>query len=239
MNLTVDIGNSSAKVAVFNGDSIVMRKRVGNGLTDSLAMIVADYDIEACAYSIVGKLQPEVENALQHLVPHTLRVTGTTPTPLVCDYATPDTLGPDRLAAAVGAAACAPGHDLLVVDAGTCVTYEFVSAEGHYLGGNISPGLGIRLRSLHQQTALLPLVSSNESTISMGIDTPTAIRTGVLRGMEYEVEGYIRAFKRAKPQGRVFVTGGNGYRLAREWEVERNDALVETGLHTILKYNMN
>lgn len=239
MDLIVDIGNSSAKVAVFNNDTLVMRRRLGNALTDSLAMIVEDYRIKACALSIVGKTQPEVEVALRHLVPHTLHVTGHTPTPLICDYATPETLGADRLAAAVGAATLMPGHDLLVIDAGTCITYEFVNAEGHYLGGNISPGLGIRLRSLHEQTALLPLVNSDENRQKIGTDTASAIRAGVLRGMELEVEGYIRTFKQEKPDGRVFVTGGNSHRFTENKEVIHHHTLVETGLHAILTYNLN
>lgn len=237
MNLIVDIGNSTVKVAVMNDNAIVMHRRLGNEPTDGLAMIVEDIDIDACAYSSVGKPLPNLEAAIRHLIPNTLKVTGLTPTPLLCDYRTPETLGADRLAVAVGAAACVPGKPLLVVDAGTCVTYEYVSADGHYLGGNISPGLGIRLRSLHEQTALLPLVGNDERVPTIGYDTPSAIRAGVIRGMNYEIEGCIRDFKRHEPDGVVFITGGNGFRFANEMEVERNESLVEIGLNAILNYN--
>ena len=154
----------------------------------------------------------------------------------MCDYASPETLGADRLAAAVGAAYCCKGHDLLIVDAGTCITYDYVSAEGHYLGGNISPGLGMRLRALHEQTARLPLVNADGEIERIGSNTINAIRAGVLQGVDYEITGYIRTMMRRKPDARIFLTGGNGYRFAQETEVERNDALVEIGLNCILQY---
>lgn len=236
MNLIVDIGNSSAKAAVFDGDNMVMRKRLGDDLANNIAMIADVYKIDACAFSSVGRPRPEVADAIRQLVPFTVQVTGCTPTPLVCDYASPETLGADRLAAAVGAAYCCKGHDLLIVDAGTCITYDYVSAEGHYLGGNISPGLGMRLRALHEQTARLPLVNADGEIERIGSNTINAIRAGVLQGMDYEITGYIRTMMRRKPDARIFLTGGNGYRFAQETEVERNDALVEIGLNCILQY---
>ena len=144
MNLIVDIGNSSAKAAVFNGNEMVAHKRLTANMVDGIAMLTADYDIKACAFSSVGTPRPDVAQALKQMVPGALHVTGATPTPLICDYLTPDTLGADRLAAAVGAASIFPECHLLIVDAGTCITYDYVSAEGHYLGGNISLGLGMR-----------------------------------------------------------------------------------------------
>lgn len=236
MNLIVDFGNSSAKAAVFKGEELVLRQRIGNDLSDRLARLAEEFDIDACAYSTVGAPQTDVAEMLRQLVPEALHVTGATPTPLVCDYRTPETLGADRLAAAVGAAHCLPHLPLLIVDAGTCITYDYVSAEGHYLGGNISLGLGMRLRALHDQTARLPLISAEGDHPDIGCDTQTAIRAGVLLGMDHEIRGYIRRFLQLHPDGRVFVTGGNGYRFAREAEVERNDALVEIGLNCILEH---
>lgn len=236
MNLIVDIGNSSAKAAVFNGDDMVMRKRLNADLVDNIAMIAADYDIDACAFSSVGRPRPDVAEAIRHLVPGALHVTGITPTPLICDYSTPETLGADRLAAAVGATWCRPNADLLIIDAGTCITYDYVSADGHYLGGNISLGLGMRLRALHEQTARLPLVSADGDLTNIGRNTHEAIRAGVIKGMDYEIKGYIRQMWQQHPNAHIFVTGGNGYRFAQETEVERNDALVEIGLNCILQY---
>lgn len=236
MNLIVDIGNSTAKAAVFKDGEMVLRKRLNANLEDGIAMIVEEFDIDACAYSSVGKVRPELGEAIKHMVPEVFHVTGETATPLICDYLTPETLGADRLAAAVGAAYCCPGHDLLIVDAGTCITYDYVSASGHYLGGNISLGMGMRLRALHEQTARLPLVSAEGEAPFIGRNTQQAIRTGVIRGMDYEIKSYIRDMRQQHADARVFLTGGNGYRFAQEYEVERNDALVEIGLNCILEY---
>lgn len=236
MNLIVDIGNSTAKAAVFKDGEMVLRKRLNANLEDGIAMIVEEFDIDACAYSSVGKVRPELDEAIKHMVPEVFHVTGETATPLICDYLTPETLGADRLAAAVGAAYCCPGHDLLIVDAGTCITYDYVSASGHYLGGNISLGMGMRLRALHEQTARLPLVSAEGEAPFIGRNTQQAIRTGVIRGMDYEIKSYIRDMRQQYADARVFLTGGNGYRFAQEYEVERNDALVEIGLNCILEY---
>ena len=160
MNLIVDIGNSTVKAAVFDGEKLLVRRRLTGHLPDALAMLADEFHpIEACAYASVGTEMPQVEQMLRHLVPNALlRVTGLTPSPLRSAYRTPETLGADRWAAVVGAAKLLPATDLMVVDVGTCITYDYVSAEGTYQGGNISLGLGMRLRALHEQTARLPLV---------------------------------------------------------------------------------
>lgn len=237
MKLAVDIGNSSAKAALFDGERLVKRVRFGADFESQLAAMAKGVEIEACAFAAVGARSRQATDCLGKIAPRVLEVTGETPTPLVCDYLTPRTLGADRLAAAVGAASCQSGKPLLIVDAGTCVTYDFVSADGHYLGGNISPGLGMRLRVLHAQTAALPLVEAEGELPPAGHDTETAVRAGVIRGMEFEIKGYIRSFRQHHPDGSVFVTGGNGHRFAQGIDgVERNDALVEIGLNRILDH---
>lgn len=236
MNLIVDIGNSSAKLAVFDNQKMIHRKRAMGDVLAHIAAVLEEFDVEACVYSTVGQQQPALESEIEKLVPRFLHVTGCTATPLTCDYASPQTLGADRLAAAVGAAHCCPATDLLIVDVGTCVTYDYVSADGRYLGGNISPGVGMRLVSLHEQTARLPLVAAEGALPAIGRNTEEAIRSGVLRGIDYEISGYIRQMLRQHPKARIFLTGGNSYRFAKELEVERNDALVEIGLNCILQH---
>ncbi len=236
MNLIIDIGNSSVKLAVFDGQKMIHRKRVMDDVINHVANLVDEFNVNACVLSVVGQSQPNIEGALKTLVPQVLHVTGCTATPLTCDYHSPETLGADRLAAAVGAAYCCPASDLLIVDVGTCVTYDYVSADGRYLGGNISPGVGMRLVALHEQTARLPLVSAEGPLPTIGGNTTEAIRIGVLKGIDYEINGYIRQMLRQHPQARIFLTGGNGYRFAKELEVERNDALVEIGLNCILQH---
>jgi len=237
MNLIVDIGNSTVKAAIFDGKTMVTRRRLSENVTDAIATLTAGYHIEACAWTSVGKPQPETEAFLNQLAERTLHVTGTTPTPLACDYRTPATLGADRLASAAGAFFLCPGRDLLVVDAGTCITCDYISSDGRYLGGNISPGLGMRLRAMNQQTARLPLVTFEEDPPAIGYDTPTALRAGAVRGLRYEVAGYVKDFRSQHPDGHVFVTGGNAPRLAQGLNAEFCDTLVETGINQILLYN--
>lgn len=237
MNLIVDIGNSTSKAAVFDGDTMVARRRLGSHMADDLAMLASEYSVDACAWASVGPPHPEVKALLQQIARTTLAINGSTPTPLTCDYHTPATLGADRLAAAVGGAWIHPKTDLLIVDAGTCITYDYVSAEAHYLGGNISPGLGMRLRALQQQTARLPLVNAEGPLPDIGYDTSTAIRAGVTKGMLYEIRSYVDLFMQAHPNGHVFLTGGNAIRFAPQVTAEPCDTLVETGINQILLHN--
>lgn len=238
MNLIVDIGNSTAKAAVFDGNHMVVRKRLGAAAADALAMLASDFPIDACACGSVGADMPAVRQMLEHIAPgRVLHVNGLTPVPLVIAYRTPETLGADRLAAAVGAAALMPAAEVLVIDVGTCITLDRVTADGRYLGGNISLGMGMRLRALHDQTARLPLVGTDGPQPDFGYDTATAIRSGVIQGMAREIEGYVARFQRLHERSKVFLTGGNAYRFAQELDVERNDTLVETGLNAILAHN--
>lgn len=237
MNLIVDIGNSTSKAAVFDGVTMVTRRRLGSHLADDLAMLASAYPIKACAWASVGPPHPEVGALLSQLDRDALAITGSTATPLTLDYQSPATLGADRLAAAVGAATLRPATDLLIIDAGTCITYDYVTAAGHYLGGNISPGLGMRLRALQQQTARLPLISADGPQPEVGYDTTTAIRAGVIGGMIYEIAGYARAFREAHPHGHLYLTGGNAQRFAAHIDAELCDSLVETGINQILLHN--
>lgn len=238
MHVIVDIGNSSVKAAVFSPEGeLVDRRRLRGDFAESFLSFVLPYEITACAVASVGPRHEKLLAAVKSLDPHTLIINGTTPTPLVMDYRTPETLGADRLAAAVGALTLARGQETLVVDAGSCITYDFISADGRYRGGNISLGLGMRLRALHEQTARLPLILADGECPPIGQDTETAIRSGVIRGMNLEINGYIRQLRRTYPDSRVFLTGGNASRFAQEMDVDRHDTLVELGIHTILTYN--
>ena len=168
-----------------------------------------------------------------------LYVTGQTPAPVAVLYRTPATLGPDRLAAVVGAVTLQPGRPLLVVDAGTCVTYELVDAAGRYVGGNISPGLDMRLSALREHTARLPLVAPMGDIPAMGYDTETAIRAGVVRGIQFEIEGYIRHYREKYPDLFVFLTGGNRLNFDTRLKncIFADKYLVPRGLDRILEYN--
>lgn len=162
-----------------------------------------------------------------------------TPVPISVAYDR-TTLGSDRLAAVVGAEYLSPGCELLVIDAGTAITYERVSADGLYLGGNISPGLHVRLKSLHGFTSRLPLLDDMDYTLGYGLDTISAMQHGVALGVVYEIEGYINSLRRDYPQLKVYLTGGDADQLAAVVEmtgVELSHDLVLLGLNRILEYN--
>jgi type III pantothenate kinase len=160
------------------------------------------------------------------------------PMPLKIDYATPHTLGEDRIAAAVGAWSLFPGENSLVVDMGTAVTYDLVSADGHFKGGNIAPGIGMRLRSLHSFTARLPEVGGYGDTPLLGTDTATAMRAGAVRGVVGEI-AYYRAM--LPVDTRIVLTGGWAHRVNEflDFEATIDPCLVTKGLLSILLYNEN
>lgn len=241
MKLIIDIGNTVAKLVAFDGDEPVEEIRTCNGSLSALGAFAAKYAFTHGIVGTVRELTPEAEQRLQRLHIPILRFTTSTPVPIKNRYRSPQTLGPDRLAAAVGASSLKPGKALLIIDAGTCVTYELVDGKGNYWGGNIAPGMQMRLHALHQFTAKLPLVDPQGAVPGMGYDTETAIRSGVLRGMKYEIEGYIRSMRRKYPHLQVFLTGGD--------EISFDGTLISTvftdkyivprGLNKILDYNQD
>ena len=148
-------------------------------------------------------------------------------------------MGPDRLAAAVGAATLYPNSDVLIVDFGTAITCDLVSAEGEFLGGNISPGATLRFRALHQFTHRLPQCELIDREIFMGRDTVSAIEGGVVNGIVYEVEGYIRDLEKRYPSLRIIFTGGDSNFFAKRVKktIFATYDLVAYGLNRILEYN--
>lgn len=240
MHLVADIGNTRTKLHLFADGEQVEEACAPADAAGTVARWAAEHAVEACALSVVGAPDKALEEALQAIGCPVLRVTGTTPVPLRNEYATPETLGPDRLAAVVGAASLRPGRPLLVVDVGTCVKYDFVTADGRFLGGNISPGMGARFRALHAFTARLPLVGEEGPVPRFGDTTETAIRAGVMQGMRYEIEGYIREMRRKHPGLSIFLTGGDRLNFCKPLKsrIFANRNLVALGLERILEHNL-
>lgn len=206
MTLLLDFGNTRVKAAVKNGASLET-VYCGPAVLDDLKESVRDSDVDGGMWCAVHPLEKEMESWLLSKGLKPLR--WDTPVPLKNDYSTPQALGMDRLAAAVGAWCMKPAHDLLVIDAGTAITYDFVSAQGVYKGGNIAPGISMRLKSLHEHTGALPLVQAQGETPFLGNDTETAIRSGVVNGVRFEIDGLIRELQSKYPSLLVFLTGGD------------------------------
>ena len=169
--------------------------------------------------------------------------------PITNSYDTPATLGLDRLAAAVGAKSLCPEENLLIIDAGSAITYDFVSAEGEYMGGNIAPGLKMRFTILQQMTKKLPLVEVDENELIplFGKNTRDAIAAGVIRGVAYEVKGYMRTLQEKVQHFQTFLTGGNAPYVLNNVRKSRTEQrnlkfekhLVLIGLNNILRLNVN
>lgn len=239
MKLIIDIGNTMTKLVAFRGDEPVDMLKTEGMLLEELHAFAERHPFHSGIIGTVRNLPAEAEERLQSLPFPILRFNSSTPIPINNRYRTPETLGPDRLAAAVGAATLKPGFDLLIIDAGTCITYEVLDAQGNYWGGNIAPGMQMRLQALHEFTARLPLVRPEGEVPGMGYDTETAIRSGVLRGMKYEIEGYIRSMRTKYPGLLVFLTGGNKIKFDTTITdiIIADKYIVPRGLNRILDYN--
>ena len=239
MNLVIDIGNTTGKFFCFEGDELQAHGSEEGHQLSFLDNI--DKDVTAAIVSTVVDLAPEAEARLSALPCPVLRFTATTPTPLRNRYRTPATLGTDRLAAAVGAWAQQPHRPLLVIDAGSCITFDFVTAEGEYLGGNIAPGLHARLRAIGDYFPRLPHVSAEGDVPEVGYDTETAIRAGVITGMRHEIEGYIAAFQKKYAGLLVFLTGGDEFHLDDSVKscIFADHFIVPRGLNHILRHHLS
>ena len=240
MNLAIDIGNTLAKLAIIDGGQVVdflKTEQIDTAYIEKL--LKANPGIDAAVIVSSRDTDEELERFLEQRMKRFLRFDQNVPVPIVNRYATPGTLGADRLAAAVGANTIYPNSDILIVDFGTAITFDFVSAEGEFLGGNISPGAATRFRALHHFTRKLPLCELIDREVFMGRDTVSAIEGGVVNGIVYEVEGYIRDLERKYDGLRIIFTGGDSNFFAKRVKkpIFATYDLVAYGLNRILEYN--
>ncbi len=241
MNLAIDIGNSLTKVALFDGEQIVETVRIDRVSVEFLEELMERTPVRPtkAVLASVADVPEGVEQWLEEQMEQYLRVTYRTRIPLKNLYATPKTLGVDRLAAAVAASTIYPGSNILVVDLGTAITIDIVNAAGEFLGGNITLGAAGRFRALHQFTAKLPLLDKPEEVASFGNDTTTAIQSGVVTGIVYELESYIATAMARYSDLKIIFTGGDANYFAKRLKnaIFATGDLVVFGLNTILEYN--
>ena len=240
MNLCIDQGNSSTKVGVFDDNVLIDYFAIEELSEVEIEKLFERFSIDACIISSVTMKYDELLDILNKKNIFLVQLDHHTAVPIVNKYETPHTLGKDRLAAIVGAVYLEPETDLLIVDAGTAITYDLVVANGVYWGGNIAPGLSMRLRSLHEFTQKLPLVAPVVDSPLIGNSTNSALISGALHGIVFEIDGYINALKIKYPKLSVFLTGGSIFyfdtKLKSPIFAERN--LVLIGLNRILQYNV-
>jgi len=241
MNLVVDIGNSFTKFAFFEQDSIVEKHQIENDESRIIKEVNNFKSIDnAIISSVNNNLLKIVEKAIKKLTKNILIFNYKTKIPIENKYIAKETLGLDRLAGIIGANDLFPNTNILVFDAGTALTIDFINDKNEYLGGNISPGLEMRFNSLHNYTSKLPLVKKSESFPVLGKTTEEAIKTGIQKGMIYEIDSYINDFKNNYDSLNLVFTGGDSFFFEKKLKnaIFANPNLVLIGLHKVLKFNV-
>ena len=242
MNLCIDQGNSRTKVALFREDGKLIKSFIYRSFhSTEVERLFALYPISDSIISSVSNIEPAVVNSLNRLSKLFILFDHTTPIPIKNLYDTPQTLGQDRLAAAVGGNALMPDTNLLIIDAGSAITYDFVSANNEYMGGNIAPGIKMRLTVLRQMTKKLPQVEVEENQLIplFGKNTNDAIAAGVIRGIVFEVKGYMRTLGEKVDSFQTVISGGSAPYIINNLQqpVRTERHLVLIGLNRILEYN--
>ena len=239
MTLSIDIGNTRSKLGIFEQGELHYKAIFECLTVSNLQAVLANHFIETCIYSTVAGIDADVKSWLDNAYP-TLELQSTTRLPFKNKYKTPQTLGKDRLAAVAGALALYPEENCLVIDAGTCITYDILTEKKHYLGGNIAPGLQMRLKAMHEFTNALPLVSLAPLRDPIGKTTEHALQNGGLWGTVLEMQGLIDWCADEFGSINVILTGGDANffanHLKREIFVHQN--LVLLGLNKILNHNV-
>lgn len=239
MNLVVDIGNSLMKVSVVDGADVVEAQRLAVDADIDVKRLQASYPtLRKAIVASSGVATASIASELRQAGLWVLEMTSTTPVPIGNDYLSPETLGVDRLAAAVGVVKCMGYDDCLIVDFGTAITIDLVE-DGVFKGGNISPGVRSRFRALHDYTQRLPECDPTDEVLTLGRNTRQAIEQGVMQGIVNEIEGYISSFMDKNAKIMLIFTGGD----AKFFDKRIKNAIfakcdpVVCGLNTILEYN--
>lgn len=232
-NLIIDEGNTLCKVAVVDGNTIVAVQHYPEFDGDGLLRLAKQYDI-SCIISASTR-RGCVELPLQlHDIRH-IQLGPSTKLPISIAYSTPQTLGSDRIAAAVGASVLFPQNNVLIIDIGTAITIDFLSDDGVYHGGIISPGPVMRAKALNSFTGRLPLVDIPAETRLCGQSTTEALQFGILNGIIFEIDGYINAYRAENQNVNVVITGGAANTITRP-DVVREPNLVIIGMNRILEF---
>lgn len=203
-------------------------------------MLKSEYaQLDKAIVSTVKPYDEELKQFLTENFDQFIELDQNTPVPIENRYETPETLGKDRLAAAIGANEIFPDQNLLIIDAGTAITYDFVSEKNQYLGGNISPGLEMRFKALNQFTGSLPLINYSNEYQKIGKNTTDAIRAGVQNGIIYEIDQTIDFFNRNYQNLQIIMTGGdsNFFDKKLNYSIFVHFNLTLIGLNRILEHN--
>ena len=240
MNLIVDVGNTRVKFAVFSDKELMWKTNFQlKAFTKEYKKVIKRFpELKSAIISSVGYIKSkDVEFIDKDL--EILYLNSETQLPFNNLYKTPNTLGVDRIALVSASVFRFPNNNALIIDAGTCITYDFVTNENDYLGGAISPGVRLRYKSLNNLTANLPLLETEFPEDLVGDSTVNAIHSGVVNGILHEIDGIINSYTKNYPDLTVILTGGDAKMLSEQLKSSifaTSDFLLE-GLNYILEFN--
>lgn len=238
MQLIIDVGNTRVKAAIYKGDVLQAKHHFAlQDFSEEVGEFAGLYPIKKAIISSVGRLTDEQARSVQLRFP-TIVLSHNTRLPFTNDYGTPETLGVDRMALVAAFMQSYPKKNGLIIDAGTCITYDFITNKGSYKGGAISPGLRLRYETLNRLTVNLPLLEKQMPDSIIGTSTEESIHSGVVQGTLLEIDGAINHYKEHYNVDTVIITGGDGEFLAKRLKnsiFAHSNFLLE-GLNYILTY---
>jgi type III pantothenate kinase len=240
MNLVIDCGNTRIKLAVFNQSKLIYNEAFTlNNYKMALENCLKSYACKNAIISSVGSLKNEEIIEIKQKI-EVLELNSLTKIPFLNTYATPETLGVDRIGLVAAAVFNYPKKNVLIIDAGTCITYDFVDEKKTYHGGAISPGIGIRYKSLHVFTNKLPLLEPNFNSQLIGNTTASCIHSGVINGVLGEINAVIESYRKENKDLTVVLTGGDVKFLSNKLKnsIFANSNFLLEGLNSILTYNI-
>ncbi|MCP4884782.1 MAG: type III pantothenate kinase [Flavobacteriales bacterium] len=241
MNLVIDIGNTQIKVAVFQETILIFKDQFSSDQLISRVLSISEqYNIKEGIISHVTSLDQTLLSELKKIV-QLIELDYRTKLPFVNKYLTPKTIGVDRLALIAGAKGQFPNQNVLVIDAGSCITFDFLDKNEEYFGGDISPGIEMRYKAVNNYTANLPLLKKIEMIPELGDSTKNAIHRGVLNGVIQEIEGVITQYRSKYQKLTVVLTGGDTIFLAKNLKssIFAIPNFLLEGLNSILIHNID
>ncbi len=239
MQLILDFGNTYQKCAVFNGQKLFALHKFENiTIIDIQKLIDDNKNIDSCILSSVIDTPSDILKLLKSKFSF-IELNSETLIPIINKYKTPNTLGKDRLAAAVAVSVLSNGSSALSIDMGTAIKFDIVNNKKEYLGGSISPGIFLRFKALNTFTAKLPLVGYNNNNKMIGSNTESSILSGVINGVNAEINTFVEYYKEQYPDVKIFITGGESIYFENNLksDIFADSNLVLKGLNEILRYN--
>ena len=241
MILTIDVGNTRIKSAVFENNTLIEASVFSNEnfQTEIENILSLNKKIKVLVVASVGKLEKQSFESFSNRV-KIYFISRESNFPFQNNYATPITLGIDRMVLSAGAVLQFPNKNRLIIDAGTCVTYDFVDDNNNYQGGAISPGIRLRYAAMHNYTAKLPLLSIQEPQSIIGNSTNQSLHSGVINGLTFEIEGYIDSLMSKNENFIIILTGGDANFLAKRLKntIFANSNFLLQSLNNLYQYQI-